>query len=65
MWHVGGWRNEYNILIWKPEVNRMLLGRHRHRWENNVKLHLKNGWDWTSCFRIVAVCGNDPSGSIK
>jgi hypothetical protein len=63
-WHVGGRRNAYNILVWKPEGNRM-LGRRRYRWENNIKLHLRNRWDWTTCFRTGTVCGSDPLGSIK
>ena len=62
MWHVGGRRNVYNILVWKDEGNRMLG---RHRWENNIKLYLRNRWVWTTWFRIGTVCCSDPLGSIK
>jgi hypothetical protein len=30
----------YRILAGKPEGNR-LLGRHRHRWEDNIKIDLR------------------------
>jgi hypothetical protein len=33
-------RNVYNILIGKPEGKRP-LGRSRHRWEDNIKMDLK------------------------
>jgi hypothetical protein len=33
-------RNMYNILVEKPEGNR-LLRRPRHRWEDNIKITLK------------------------
>jgi hypothetical protein len=43
-------RNAYRILVGKPEGNRP-LGRPRHRWENNIKMDLREiGWDgvdWT------------------
>jgi hypothetical protein len=42
-------RNAYNILIGEPEGKRP-LGRPRHRWEDNIKMDLKEmGWegvDW-------------------
>jgi hypothetical protein len=33
-------RNAYKILAGKPEGNRP-LGRPRHRWENNIKMDLR------------------------
>jgi hypothetical protein len=36
---MGEMRNEYNILIGKPEVNR-LFRRPRRRWEDNIRMDL-------------------------
>jgi hypothetical protein len=45
----GEKRNTYRILVGKPEGKRP-LGRPRHRWEDNIKLDLRDiGWggmDW-------------------
>jgi hypothetical protein len=42
-------RNWYNILLGKPE-GRRLLRRPRRRWENNIRMYLREiGWegvDW-------------------
>jgi hypothetical protein len=42
-------RNAYNILVGKPEGKR-LLERRRHRWEDNIRMDLREiGWegvDW-------------------
>jgi hypothetical protein len=42
--------NAYRILVGKPEGKRP-LGRHRSRWENDIKMDLREtGWDgvdWT------------------
>jgi len=45
---VGEIRGAYRILEGKPEGNRP-LGRPRHRWEDNIKINLKEmGWGtWT------------------
>jgi hypothetical protein len=41
----GEKRNEYRILVGKPEEKRP-LGRPRHRWVNNIKIDLREvGWD--------------------
>jgi hypothetical protein len=57
-------RNAYRVLVGKPEGKRP-LGRHRHRWDDNIKLDLREiGWggmDWID----LAEHGNEPSGSIK
>jgi hypothetical protein len=42
-------RNAYKILVGKPE-GRIPLGRSRHRWENNIRMDLREirweGVDW-------------------
>ena len=42
-------RDTYRVLVGKPEGKRP-LGRTRHRWENNIKIDVKEmGWlgmDW-------------------
>jgi hypothetical protein len=38
---MGEMRNAYKILIGKPEGKRP-LGRQRSRWEDNIKMALKN-----------------------
>jgi hypothetical protein len=41
----GEKRNVYRILVGKPEGRRP-LGRPRHRWEDNIKMDLREiGWD--------------------
>jgi hypothetical protein len=46
---MGQKRNAYRILVGKPEGKRP-LGRSRHRWEDNIKMNLREiGWggmDW-------------------
>jgi hypothetical protein len=37
---MGAMRNMYNILVGKPEGKR-LLGRPGHRWEDNIKMDLR------------------------
>jgi hypothetical protein len=37
---MGASRGEYRVLVGKPEGNRP-LGRHRHRWEDNIKMDLQ------------------------
>jgi hypothetical protein len=37
--HVGDKRNAYRVLVGKCEGKR-LLGRHRHRWEDNIIVDL-------------------------
>jgi hypothetical protein len=47
--HMGRMRNAYNILVGRPEEKRP-LGRPRRRWENNIRMDLREvGWevlDW-------------------
>ena len=47
-------RNEYRVLVWKPEGKRP-SGKPRHRWEDNIKMDLRGGF-WSgrldsSCWR--------------
>jgi hypothetical protein len=45
----GEGRDLYRVLVWNPEGKR-LLGRPRHRWEDNIKVDLQEvgcgGMDW-------------------
>ena len=42
-------RGAYRVLVWKPE-GKGPLGRHRSRWENNIKMDFQKvgcvGMDW-------------------
>jgi hypothetical protein len=40
--YMGEMRNEYKILVRKPEEKRP-LGRRRRRWENNIRMDLRVG----------------------
>jgi hypothetical protein len=46
---MGEGRGVYRVLVGKPKVKRP-LGRPRHRWEDNIKLDLReigiNGTNW-------------------
>jgi hypothetical protein len=48
-------RNEYKILVRKPE-GKKLLGRPGHRWEDNIKMDLREagfgGVDWIQLLMI-------------
>jgi hypothetical protein len=71
---MGEKTNAYRILVGKPEGNGA-LGRPRRRWENNIKMDLRDiGWvamDWIDLAwdrgQLEGPCeyGNKPSGSIK
>ena len=45
----GERRGVYRVLVGKPQGKR-ILGRHRRRWENNIKMDLQEvecgGMDW-------------------
>jgi len=38
--HLGEGRGVHRVLVGKPEEKRP-LGRPRHRWEDNIKMHLQ------------------------
>jgi hypothetical protein len=41
---MGENRKVYKVLVGKPEGKR-LLGRHRHRWEDGIRMNLREiGW---------------------
>jgi hypothetical protein len=71
---MGETRNEYRILVGKPE-GKSPLGRPRRRWANNTKINLREielgGIDWIELAEdkgpVEGSCelGNEPSGSIK
>jgi hypothetical protein len=43
--HMGEMRNCYEFLVRKPEGKRQ-LGRHRHRWEDDNRMALREiGWE--------------------
>jgi hypothetical protein len=49
--HIGEMRNIYKILVGMP-VENTLLGRSRHRWEDNIKMDLKEV-SWVDCIYLV------------
>jgi hypothetical protein len=58
-------KNVYKVLVGNPEEKRP-LGRHRNRWEHNVKMNLREiraGFIWLR----IGTSGNcnEPSGCIK
>jgi hypothetical protein len=65
-------RGAYNILVGRPEGRRS-LGRPRRRWEDNIKMDLREiGFgdvdvDWIHWAQVAGSCehDNEPSGSIK
>jgi hypothetical protein len=70
----GGEENACRILVGKLEGKR-LLGRLRRRWEDNIKMDLREigrgGMDWINLaqdrdqWRALVNTVNEPSGSIK
>jgi hypothetical protein len=70
---MGEGRDAYRVLVGKAEGRRP-LGRYRHKWENNIKINIKEvGWGHRldrSGSRKEQVagsceCGYEPSRSIK
>jgi hypothetical protein len=49
----GNGRGVYRVLVWRPEEKRS-LGRSRCRWEDNIKLDLREiGIDGANCIRLA------------
>jgi hypothetical protein len=71
---MGERRGAYRALMGKPEGRRP-LGRPRRRWEDNIKMDMREvGWggmDWINLAQEQGQvagsceCGYEPSGSIK
>ena len=63
-------RNTYRVLVGKPEGKRP-LGRPRCRWEDNIKMDLRevgcDPGDWIALAEDRDQCkgGNEPPGSLK
>jgi hypothetical protein len=51
--HIGKGRGVYSVLVGKPEGKRP-LERHRRRWEDNIKMDLREiGIDATNWIRLA------------
>jgi hypothetical protein len=73
---MGEGRGVYRDIVAKPERKRP-LGRHRRRWEDNIRMDLQEVGcgceDWirlaqdrdSSYVAVACECGEEPSGSIK
>jgi hypothetical protein len=72
---MGERRGAYRSLVGKPERRRP-LGRPRRRWEDNIKIDIREfGWGaWTGSIWLrigteqvagSCECGDEPSGFIK
>ena len=66
---MGEGRGVHRVLVGKPEGKRP-LGRPRRRWEDNIKMDLREvegGGDWMELAQMAGTCeyGDEPSGSIK
>jgi hypothetical protein len=68
---MGEERKVYKVLVGKPEGRRP-LGRPRHRWEDGIRMDLREiglgvwiGFDWlrTGTKAGCCECGDEPSGS--
>jgi hypothetical protein len=74
MSRVGEGRGVYRVLVWRHEGKRP-LGRPRHRWEDNIRLDLReigiNGANWIQLtqdrvqWQSFCEHSDEPSGSIK
>jgi len=70
---MGERRDVYRVLVGKPERKRS-LGKHRCKWEDNIKMDLQEvewgSMDWIDVaqdrdrWRALGECGNEPSGSV-
>jgi hypothetical protein len=46
-------RGTYRVLVGKPEERRP-LGRPRNRWEDNIKINLREmGWEGVACIDLT------------
>jgi hypothetical protein len=49
---MGDRRRAYRVLVGKPEGKRP-LGKLRHRWEDNIKMHLQEVGGGLDCIYLV------------
>ncbi|KAJ4435618.1 hypothetical protein ANN_18234 [Periplaneta americana] len=64
---MGESRNAYRVLVGRP-VGKRPLGRPRRRWEDNIKMDLREvGYDGRDRITMAGLCegGNEPPGSLK
>jgi hypothetical protein len=54
---IWAFRNAFSILVGKPE-EKTPLGRARHRWEDNIRMDLKEIW-WEGVDWIHLALGRD------
>jgi hypothetical protein len=53
MWHAWGWKRCAQVLVGRPEGKKP-LGRPRRRWEDNIKIDLREiGIDGANWIRVV------------
>jgi len=51
--HMGEGRGAYRVLVGRPEGKRP-LGRSRHRWEDNIRMDLREiGWEGVNWIHVV------------
>ena len=65
--HMGEGRGVHRVLVGKPE-EKIPLGRPRSRWEDNVKIDLREvggGEDWMELAQDTCEYGDELSGSIN
>jgi len=50
---IGDMRNAYKILVGKPEGKKP-RGRHRRRWEDNIRMNLREGeWEYMNWIHLA------------
>jgi hypothetical protein len=56
---MGETRSTYRVVVGIPEGMRP-LGRHRSRWDDNIKIGLKEiVWEGADCFHVAQKRAND------
>jgi hypothetical protein len=63
MWHVWG-RRLMHVGLWEQLKERKPHGRHRHKWENNIKMDLK-GIGWKGVHLIHLAKNTDTKGTTS
>jgi hypothetical protein len=60
--HMGEGRNVYRVLVGKPKGKRP-LERRRHRWEDGIKMDIREPGSGWGLLAGCCACGDEPSGS--